>query len=214
MVHNEALKIVITANGNGERMKGLSPKPKHLLYYGGKRIIDHIIEALQPFGEVRVFGHFPDHLPPGVWMECGETKNRRAQLELIRDWKNVLIVDCDVIPVFTAESFKDSTPKVVRLFESIIELKQDAIWYFESDCKKYGGLEMDENGRLVGGKERGEGQKYRASGLYFLKDVGATVDRMTDPNSILSGMAGAVMIFENSFIRVGDPEDYLNALKY
>lgn len=210
---NNPLKIVITANGNGERMKGLSPRPKHLLYYGGKRIVDHIIEAMQPFGDVRVFGRFPDHLPPGVWLECGATESRKAQLELIRDWQNVLIVDCDVIPVFVAESFKDPTPKIKRNFDSIIELGTDTIWYFESDCPKYGGLEMSAGGYLIAAKERGQGHKYRASGLYFLKHVGATIDRMTDPNSIAGGMAGARMIFENTFIRVGDADDYLNALQ-
>ena len=206
----ENLKIIITANGNGERMKGLSPRPKHLLYYGGKRIIDHIIEAMQPFGEVRVFGRFPDHLPPGVWMECGETESRKAQLELIREWRNVLIVDCDVIPVFEKD-YKNAPP--AWFGESKVKLDRDAIWCFESDCPKYGGLEADENWRLVAAKERGQGHKYRASGLYFLKHVGPTIDRMTDPNSIASGMAGARMIFENTFIRVGDAEDYLNALK-
>lgn len=207
------LKIVITANGEGSRMKAISPKPKHLLYYGGKRIIEHIIEALQPFGSVCVFGRYSDHLPPGVWRECGPTGSRKEQLDLLLGWKNVLIVDCDVIPVFSAESFKDPTPKIRRDFESTIELGKDAIWYFESDNQKYGGLEMSETGTLASAKERGQGHKYRASGLYFLKDVGATVDRMTDPNSIASGMIGARMIFENTFIRVGDPEDYLNALK-
>lgn len=197
------LKIVITANGNGERMKGLSPRPKHLLYYGGKRIIDHIIEALQSFGEVRVFGRYSDYLPPGVWMECGETASRKEQLELIRDWQNVLIVDCDVIPVFAAWEY---------LLGKDEHERTDAIFYFESDSPKYGGLQMN-NGRLSFAKERGEGQKIRASGLYFLNHVGTTVDRMTDPNSIASGMIGARMIFEDSFIRVGDAEDYLNALK-
>ena len=45
------IKIVITANGEGSRMKAISPKPKHLLYYGGKRIIDCIVDALKPFGD-------------------------------------------------------------------------------------------------------------------------------------------------------------------
>lgn len=209
----EPLKIVITANGEGSRMKAISPKPKHLLYYGGKRIIDCIVEALQPFGEVFVFGVYPGSENADNWMVCGPTGSRKEQLELLRGWQNVMVVDCDVIPVFSAESFKDPTPKIRRDFESTIELGQDAIWYFDSDNQKYGGLEMDENCRLKSAKERGQGQKKRASGLYFLKDVGATVDRMTDPNSIAAAMIGARMIFENTFIRVGDPEDYLNALK-
>ena len=202
----ESLKIIITANGEGSRMKGLSPKPKHLLYYGGKRIIDHIIEALRPFGEVRVFGRHPDHLPPGVWMECGETENRKEQLELIRDLENVLIVDCDVIPVFEGQEHD-------AIFHGLLNSETDAIWYFRSDCPKYGGLEMSDDRRLVAAKERGHGHQYRASGLYFLKHVGTIIDRMTDTNSIASGMVGAWMVFENTFIRVGDVEDYLNALK-
>lgn len=187
-------------------MKGLSPRPKHLLYYGGKRIIDHIIEALQPFGDVRVFGRFPDHLPRGVWMECGVTESRKAQLELIRDWQNVLIVDCDVIPVVDGHVCD-------AIFYTLLNSETDAIWYFKSDCPKYGGLEMNDDRRLAAAKERGCWQKRRASGLYFLKHVGAVVDRMEDPNSIAGGMAGAWMIFEDTFIRVGDVEDYLNALK-
>lgn len=203
--------MIITANGNGERMKGLSPRPKHLLYYGGKRIIDHIIEALQPFGDVRVFGRFPDHLPPGVWLECGETESRKAQLELIRDWENVLIVDCDVIPVFPGVEKQKEFFELMCFGDPLFA--KDTIWYFESDCPKYGGLEMSAGGYLIAAKERGQGHKYRASGLYFLKHVGATLDRMADPNSIASGMDEARMIFENTFIRVGDAADYLNALK-
>ena len=95
----------------------------------------------------------------------------------------------------------------------MVELQKDAIWCFESDNPKYGGLEISETGTLSAAKERGQGHKYRASGLYFLKDVGSTVDRMKDQNSIAAAMVGARMIFENTFIRVGDPEDYLNALK-
>ena len=210
---SEPLKIVITANGEGSRMKALSPIPKHLLYYGGKRIIDCIVDAMEPFGHVKVFGFYPGSKNAENWMVCGSTESRKAQLELIRGWKNVLVVDCDVIPVFAAESFKDPTPKIRRDFESTIELDEDTIWYFDSDNPKYGGLEMEKNGTLAAAKERGHGHKYRASGLYFLKDVGSTVDRMKDQNSIAAAMVGARMIFENTFIRVGDPEDYLNALK-
>ncbi len=209
---SEPLKIVITANGEGSRMKALSPIPKHLLYYGGKRIIDCIVDAMEPFGHVKVFGFYPGGKNTENWMVCGSTESRKAQLELIQDWKNVLIVDCDVIPVFYFEDKLFNGP-FGCMMKLTADADGDAIWYFDSDNPKYGGLEMEKNGTLAAAKERGQGQKYRASGLYFLKGVGATVDRMTDPNSIASGMIGARMIFENTFIRVGDPEDYLNALK-
>jgi len=203
---SEPLKIVITANGEGSRMKALSPIPKHLLHYGGKRIIECIIEALQPFGHVKVFGFYPGSKNAENWMVCGSTESRKAQLELIRDWKNVLIVDCDVIPVL-------NFPVWEQLMNVFCAGPDDMIVYFDSDNPKYGGLVMDKDCRLNSAKERGQGQKCRASGLYFLKDVGATVDRMTDPNSIASGMVGARMVYENTFIRAGDPEDYLSALK-
>ncbi len=205
---SEPLKIVITANGEGSRMKAISPKPKHLLYYGGKRIIERIIEALQPFGDVHVFGQDYTGIPLGMWMECGPTPNRKEHLrQLTKIMKtNILIVDCDVIPVFELLVWE-------QLMNAFCAGSDDMIVYFDSDNPKYGGLVMDENWCLLAAKERGQGQNKRASGLYFLKDVGATVDRMADPNSIASGMIGARMIFENTFVRVGDPEDYLNALK-
>ena len=213
------IKIVITANGEGSRMKALSPKPKHLLYYGGKRIIEHITEALQPFGEVFVFGGLRCHVPPGVWMECGPTGSRKEQLELIRDWKNVLIVDCDVIPVFAKPTF---VPDFKEYFEWLPTQPNDYIFCFKSSLSKYCGLhftfdgaECQSSGCLESAIERevSERPMLRGSGLYFLKYVGATVDRMTDQNSIASGMIGAKMTPEQTFIRVGDPEDYLSALK-
>lgn len=207
---SKPLKIVITANGEGSRMKALSPKPKHLLYYGGKRIIDHIIDAMQPFGEVHLFGRLQYVYTGLIWWECPPTESRKEQLELIRDWENVLIVDCDVIPVFEGDQGRPGIYDWQTYFDGE---NDDCIFYFKSDNPKYGGLEMSEDYRLSAAKERGQGHKYRASGLYFLKDVGATVDRMADPNSIAAAMIGAKMVYETAFIRVGDPEDYLTALK-
>lgn len=184
MVHSEKITVVITAKGRGERMKGFGPQPKHLLYYGGKRIIDHIKDC---------FAGWP------VEVLDGEPTNSRTEtLELLRGRKNVMIVDCDIIP--KGWNFIIST--------------HDCIWFFDSNNPKYGGLYADENYHLSRVVEKGDPEtKYRASGIYFLKDVGATIDHMTDPNSIASGMIGANMIYESTFIRVGDPEDYLASLK-
>jgi hypothetical protein len=189
---NDKITVVITARGEGTRMKGLSPKPKHLLYFGGERIVDRIKACFEGCAVEVLEG------PP--------TANRAATLELLRGKKNVLIVDCDVIP---ESKFPEERP----LFQ-LKNTTTDAIWFFYSINPKYGGLYPDENIRLNSVTEKGDTvTKCRASGLYFLKDVGQTIDRMTDPNSIASGMIGARMIPENTFIRVGDPEDYLNALK-
>ena len=36
---------------------------------------------------------------------------------------------------------------------------------------------------------------------------------MTDDNSIVSGMSGASVIFENTFLRLGDIDDYFYSIK-
>ena len=214
----EPLKIVITANGEGSRMKAISPKPKHLLYYGGKRIIEHIIDAIQPFGEVFIMDSL-NCVPGDSGTLWPPTESRKHSLELIRDLKNVLVVDCDVIPVFAKPTF---VPDFKDYFEWLPTQPNDYIFCFASSSQKYCGLhftfdgaECQSSGCLESAIEHevSERPMPRASGLYFLKDVGATADRMTDPNSIASGMIGAKMTPEQTFIRVGDPEDYLNALK-
>lgn len=191
--------VIITANGEGSRMKGISPLPKHLLWYGGKRIVDHIRDAF-PGLPVKVLARFDT--PGHDVIRCGPTRTRKETLEIIRGVKNVLVCDCDIIPAF----YWHRMPVVSTGFDT------DAIWFFESDCEKYGGLEIDDESRLVAAKERGQGHKYRASGLYFLKDVGATLDRMEDHNGLAAAMIGARCIPEDTFIRLGDPEDYTNAV--
>jgi len=187
----DPIKIVITANGEGSRMKALSPKPKHLLYFGAERIIDRIKACFEGYA-VEV-------------LEGPATASRAATLELLRGRENVLIVDCDVIP---ESKFPEERP-----MWQLKEESTDAIWFFFSVEPKYGGLYHNEFWKLTSVTEKGDIKTpCRASGIYFLKDIGATIDRMTDPNSIASGMIGARMIPENTFIRVGDPEDYLKAL--
>lgn len=189
---SDKITVVIPARGEGSRMKAISPKPKHLLYYGGQRIIGRIKACFEGC-EVEV-------------LEGPPTTSRAETLELLRGRKNVLIVDCDVIP---ESKFPEERPMWQLKDDST-----DAIWFFFSKDQKYGGLYGNEFWKLKSVTEKGDTTTTcRSSGLYFLKDVSATIDRMADPNSIASGMIGARMIPENTFIRVGDPEDYLAALK-
>lgn len=73
--------VVITANGQGSRMKCLSPKPKHHLYYKDKRIIDHLKELF----------------PNAMILEGLPSRSRKETLAYL-DYENCLIIDCDVIP--------------------------------------------------------------------------------------------------------------------
>jgi hypothetical protein len=53
----------------------------------------------------------------------------------------------------------------------------------------------------------------KCSGLYFVKSMEKLLSSMKDDNSIASGMIGARAIKETTFIRLGDVEDYYEALK-
>lgn len=75
------MRVIITANGKGERMKGLSPLPKYELYYGDKKIIDHLLSI---YPEAEVLTGFPSN-------------SRKETLERIRDYTDCLIIDCDII---------------------------------------------------------------------------------------------------------------------
>jgi hypothetical protein len=112
----------------------------------------------------------------------------------VRHLTNTLIIDCDIIP--TRVSFDDSF---------------DTIFYFSSHKKKYGSLVI-ENGIVKAASETNNLSPCKCSGMYYVKSVAELLAKMTNPNSIASGMIGAHAIKESSFIRLGDVEDYFEAL--
>jgi len=175
------MNVFITIGGKGERMKSISPINKHLLYYESKRIIDSILEI---FPKAKIIGD-------------KKTNSRKETLEQIRFKEDCLIVDCDIIPIFDNDF--------------ILDLKEDTIFYFNSDKNKYGSLIID-NGIVIEASEKGNISKYKCSGLYYVKSMDKLLNEMKDDNSIASGMIGANTIKENKFIRLGDIEDYFEAL--
>jgi hypothetical protein len=60
--------------------------------------------------------------------------------------------------------------------------------------------------------ERDNVSSLKCSGMYFVKSIDRLLNSMTDDNSVASGMIGARVIEEDTFIRVGDVEDYYEAL--
>lgn len=173
------MKIVITANGSGSRMKGLSPLPKHHLYYKDKRIIDHLLEIF-PGAEV---------------LEGKPSNSRRETLEYIRDYTDCLIVDCDVIPV--GVDIKDTST--------------DWLYYFNSDKDKYSSINIDNDSLVMQSSESMRLSEKRCSGVYFIKSIEDTIRHMYD-DSIVMAMPNAMAYYESTFIKLGDPEDYYEAL--
>lgn len=181
MVYNK-MRVVITANGKGERMKYLSPLPKHELYFGDKKIIDHLKEVF-----------------PGAEVLTGfESNSRRETLERIRDYTDCLIVDCDIIP-------KTGFKYVSAIYDN------GSVLVFDSDKEKYSSVQVPLN-FIIKASENKSISNTKCSGMYFVKSVDLLLKNMTDDNSIVSGMIGSGITRETDIIKLGDPSDYYEAL--
>lgn len=175
------MNIYVTIGGQGTRLKCLSPKDKHLLYFKNKKIIDWITEIV----------------PTAILLGNKKTKNRKETLLEIMEQKNVLIIDCDIIPF--------------GLDLGLIDTSCDNIFIFESNRDKWGSAKIS-NGLLIDSDESNNISNYKCSGIYYIKNMKNTLNKMKD-NSIASGIIGAKSIIENTFIRLGDLEDYMEAIK-
>lgn len=167
----------ITIGGSGSRLKSISPVDKHLLFYNDKRIIDHIkniIPDAKTIGDIK-------------------TNNRKETLAQIKEKENILIIDCDIIPIgFSYDQIDTST---------------DCIFVFRSAKRKYSSIIIENNKVLYASEDKCL-SNIKCSGIYFIKNLETLLLSMTDSNSIISGMIGSYVIYEDSFLRLGDIEDY------
>ena len=159
--------------------------------------ISPVDKHLLYFKDKRIIDIILEIFPTAKIIGNTKTNSRKETLEQIRFEKNCLIVDCDIIPL---------------LGNNLIHnLKKDTIFYFQSEKNKYGSLNIV-NGIVAGTSEKENISKNKCSGLYFIKSMNQLLNKMTDVNSLASGMLGANTIEENTFIKLGDLEDYFEAL--
>jgi len=85
------MRVVITANGEGSRMKDYKI-PKFLLEYNKKPIIVHLLNTFP--SAIILTHHKMDWLPI---YQCEKTNSRKETLEYLKGWEKTLIVDCDII---------------------------------------------------------------------------------------------------------------------
>ena len=90
--------IVITANGKGERMARYTV-PKFMLPYKGKPILKHLCEKFP--AAVVLTHHNVDGYPV---YSCQPTDSRSATLSYLKGWKNVLVVDSDIVVLGNIET--------------------------------------------------------------------------------------------------------------
>lgn len=175
------IKIFITTAGNGVRLKNLSPKDKHLLYYNNKRIINWIKEIA----------------PNSIEFCPQKTNSRKETLSFLKNESDCLIIDCDIIPI----GFNINQ----------LSFEEDFLFAFNSNKSKWGSIVV-KNDRLIKCSESENISNIKCSGIYFIKNVEKLLNQMTDPNSVASGMIGAKIVYENTFLRLGDIEDYCNTI--
>ena len=107
------INAYITIGGQGTRLKCLSPKDKHKLYYKDKRIVDWILSIVP---EAQLLGN-------------KKTNNRKETLSAIANQQNILIIDCDIIPF--------------GLDLSLIDTETDNLFVFESNKHKWGSAKIE-----------------------------------------------------------------------
>lgn len=127
-----------------------------------------------------------------------KTNNRKETLGLIPHRQDVLIIDCDIIPFgFSIDS---------------IPTDSDCVVAFHSGKNKYGSIVV-KNNKVISCSEKQSISTIKCSGIYFIKNLDETIEKMQDDNSIISGMINSSIVFENTFLRFGDIEDYLESIK-
>jgi hypothetical protein len=176
--------VYITIGGSGTRLKPISPVDKHLLYWNNKRIIEWILHIVP---DARIIGE-------------KKTNSRFETLQELKNKKNCLIIDCDIIPLGINLDFNSNT---------------DCVWCFKSHKNKWGSA-IVQNNKLISASEQTRISDIKLSGAYYTTSMNDLLDRMesNNKNSIASGLIGSDVLIENTFVRLGDVEDYFNAIKY
>lgn len=177
------MNTLITVGGSGERMSGLSPRPKHELYYGNKKIIEHLLER---FPRAKVIG----------WRG---TRSRRETLLEASGMGECLIIDCDIYipPDFSLPTLRG----------------ENWILVFISEESKYGSVAVNESGMAIDVIERGVNSNVKCSGVYYTADIDELIEKMQNENSVGKAACPCAVFFENSIVRLGDRQDYMRAIK-
>lgn len=147
------------------------------------------------YRDKRIIEHIFQIFPDANLLGDNKTNSRRETLQEIAHEQDCLIVDCDIIPIGLPE----------------LQFDGDTLFFFKSDKPKYGSILIADE-KLLAVDEKNSISKNKCSGIYFVKSMSRLLEQMKDDNSLASGMIGAKVIQENTFIKLGDVEDYYEAL--
>lgn len=126
-----------------------------------------------------------------------KTSSRKETLGLIPEKEDILIIDCDIIPF--------------GFSYDLLDTDANCVFAFVTSKTKYGSIEINQKNVIIKSDENNNISKIKCSGIYYIKNLEDTMSKMLD-NSIVSGMIGSKIIIEDSFMRFGDAQDYLDSI--
>jgi len=145
----------------------------------------------------KIIDHILNIFPDAKIIGKNKTASRLDTLKLIQDRNDILIIDCDIIPF--------------GINITNLDISQDAVYVFNSVKNKYSSV-IIENNRIIKYSENNSISNTKCSGVYFIKNLDILINNIQHKDSLVSGMIGANIILENTFKRMGDIEDYYEAI--
>jgi dTDP-glucose pyrophosphorylase len=202
--------LLITANGDGTRMKRFFGLPKHSIFYQGKRIHELISQRGSSAGfavYIAVQNNYEIQTKDAGVIVCGPTQNRmetiHACLPYLERYESILVHDCDVL-------FEE---------DMLASMQDDAISvsFYRKDGKKYGFVDIDENFSYLVGNEKQREAPFITTGLYsfsrrrmelFYEHYNKPIETMLDYYNLHRPR----LLFAQDYINLGDIQSYMQNL--
>lgn len=196
--------VLITANGDGTRMRNFFRMPKHLLYYKGKRIIDTIVESCKlaklPYKIAS------KHYSGKDYFLCTGTRTRmetiRQCVKHVKDIDTIIIHDCDII--FPSEHLASISGNTI------------SVSLYKGDGLKYGFVSVDEKLEYKIGNEKESQSEFITTGVYACDFKSFKEFLIQNPNaeSMLEyyNHNKPKLLYVDTYINLGDIESYMNNL--
>ncbi|MCP3941167.1 MAG: NTP transferase domain-containing protein [Desulfobacteraceae bacterium] len=222
--------VVIMAGGKGTRLKPFTTVlPKPLIPVGEKTVVDHIIDRFRDYGIKEYYltvnymcgiikAYFEEKNPDYKigFIEETEPRGTAGSLKLVKDKLEIpfFVSNCDIIVEADYADIYEFHLKEKYDITMVAATKQFHI--------PYGVCELDNNGSLGDIKEKPEYNFLVNTGLYILNPK--VLDLIPDSGMFHmthlmekvkenGGMVGVYPISENSWIDIGQWEEYRKALK-
>ena len=198
--------VLITANGDGTRMRQFFDMPKHHLYYKGKKIIDNIIDMCESVSiPYYVASKIEEDDHVNVIL-CNDTKNRMQTIKKcinqLCDYDTMIIHDCDII--FDSSYLDSITGETI------------SVSLYKNDGKKYGFVSVDRNIEYKHGNEKEVESEFITTGIYACNVQKMKTFLNSNPNaeSMLEyyNHNKPKLLYTNTHINLGDIESYMNNL--